>query len=151
MCYDTHWHVVSCRVLSCLQACECLYGILLVAGRVVAVERGAAAPALNVFDLLLLINFSSSNESLRQVFSEGLHYLAPASSETYTQVQGILALAVVLQMHLLWQYAQTLALLITEALFHVHTQPHQLVCTLDRLAVLTLDAGIVMFKCPQAQ
>lgn len=55
----------SYRVL--LQACDCLYGILLVAGRVVAVERGAAAPALNVFDLLLLINFSSSNESLRCV------------------------------------------------------------------------------------
>jgi hypothetical protein len=52
-------------LLLLLQACECLYGVLLVAGRVVAVERGAAAPALNVFDLLLLINFSSSNESLR--------------------------------------------------------------------------------------
>jgi hypothetical protein len=62
---------VWCAMLRCcpvmLQACDCLYGILLVAGRVVAVERGAAAPALNVFDLLLLINFSSSNESLRCV------------------------------------------------------------------------------------
>lgn len=56
---------VTAALQDAVQACECLYGVLLVAGRVVAVERGAAAPALNVFDLLLLINFSSSNESLR--------------------------------------------------------------------------------------
>lgn len=55
------------RAAVLLQACDCLYGVLLVAGRVVAVERGAAAPGLNVFDLLLLLNFSSSNESLRYV------------------------------------------------------------------------------------
>jgi len=54
-------YAMLCRV----QACDCLYGVLLVAGRVVAVERGSSAPPLNVFDLLLLINFSSSNESLR--------------------------------------------------------------------------------------
>jgi hypothetical protein len=48
-----------------LQACDCLFGVLLVCGRVVAVVRGAAAPSLNVFDLLLLINFSTTNESLR--------------------------------------------------------------------------------------
>lgn len=60
-----HDGAVLCRAVVLLQACDCLYGVLLVAGRVVAVERGAAAPSLNVFDLLLLINFSSSNESLR--------------------------------------------------------------------------------------
>ena len=56
-----------------MQACDCLYGILLVAGRVVAVERGSAAPPLNVFDLLLLTSFASSNESLRQVLQSIAH------------------------------------------------------------------------------
>jgi hypothetical protein len=62
-----------CPVL--LQACDCLYGIVLVAGRVVAVERGAAAPALNAFDLLLLSNFSSSNESLRCVGRKAIRWM----------------------------------------------------------------------------
>ena len=56
--------MLCCAVLW-LQACDCLFGVLLVAGRVVAVVRGSAAPSLNVFDLQLLINFSTTNESLR--------------------------------------------------------------------------------------
>jgi hypothetical protein len=48
-----------------LQSGEALYGVLLVGRRVLAAATGKGPPPLNMFDLLLLINFANSNESLR--------------------------------------------------------------------------------------
>jgi hypothetical protein len=48
-----------------LQTGEALYGVLLVGRRVLAAATGKGPPPLNVFDLLLLVNFANSNESLR--------------------------------------------------------------------------------------
>ncbi|WIA40971.1 hypothetical protein OEZ86_004619 [Tetradesmus obliquus] len=44
---------------------EALYGVLLVGRRLLAAAAGKGPPPLNVFDLLLLVNFANSNESLR--------------------------------------------------------------------------------------
>lgn len=52
-----------------MQSSDALYGILLVGGRVLGVETGKGPPPVNVYDLLLLANFTNSNESLRCVVS----------------------------------------------------------------------------------
>jgi hypothetical protein len=48
-----------------VQSSDALYGVLLAGRRLVAVETGRGPPAPNVFDLLLLSNFTNSNESLK--------------------------------------------------------------------------------------
>jgi hypothetical protein len=58
-------HLVLLLLLLLLQSGEALYGVLLVGRRVLAAATGKGPPPLNVFDLLLLINFANSNESLR--------------------------------------------------------------------------------------
>eukprot|EP00775_Hariotina_reticulata_P007620 gene7620-7822_t len=48
-----------------VRSSDALYGVLLAGRRVVAVETGRGPPPPHVFDLLLLTNFTNSNESLR--------------------------------------------------------------------------------------
>jgi hypothetical protein len=64
----THTHILlTPHALHCAraQSCDCLYGVLVVGQRVMAVEHGAGTPAINAADLLLLVNFVGSNASLR--------------------------------------------------------------------------------------